>query len=135
MAVEVNTEIEEVQGLPWTVTVKMDGKEGTYPVQAVSRVTAKLRAIDLFLQEFRIPGKAWQFLRKKKHLIEVTTKCLVDGRVVKPLSAVSFYIDQVQKLRNLVRQSRLDDSSKRELTRHLIQMEGVLDGASLTYSN
>jgi hypothetical protein len=63
-----------IQEKGWLVTCSFQKYEKTYPVTAKSYYKARVTALYLFLQEFSIPGRPWEFVTSKKGVISYTVR-------------------------------------------------------------
>ena len=109
------------------VTLKFNGCERTYPIEADSYYAAKIEALGLFLEEFKIPGKPFEYLTRKKGLIEITARSAVDRRTFsREGPQPQFYTEQVEKLRKWIREGSLPEKTKTKATKLLLQLGEVL---------
>lgn len=109
------------------VTLRHNGNERTYPIESETHYAARMSALGLFLEEFKIPGRPVEYLTTKKGVIGIEVKSAVDRRTFsKEGPTTQFYAEQVSKLRRWVRESSFPEEKKVEATRLLLKLEGVL---------
>ena len=111
------------------VTLRYNGYEKTYPIEADSHYAARMEALGKFLEEFKIPGRPVEYLTKKKGLIEIQVRSSVDRRTLpKDGPSTSFYVEQVDRLRRWVREGDLPKGVKVKATKLLLELSGVFSG-------
>ena len=110
------------------VTLRHNSNEKTYPIESDTHYSARMEALGLFLEEFKIPGRPVEFLTTKKGLIGIEVRSAVDRRTFnKEGPTTQFYVEQVSKLRRWVRESTFPENKKVKATRLLLKLEGVLN--------
>ena len=115
--------------MEWRVVVKFGNRESEYTVTADGYYDAKIGGLSRFLEENKIPGRPWEFLSSKKGLFEVSARGGVDKRALPKVPVtVQYYLEQVVKLKKMIRKGGLDSDAKREAVRLLMKLEGVLSG-------
>ena len=114
--------------MEWEVTVKMDTKEAVYILTAPKYYDARKKGLELFLREYKIPGRPWEYFSTKKGLIEVSVRSLQDRRKERETPQKDYYLDQVEYLRKSLRESELDSKTKGESTKLLLKLREVLSG-------
>lgn len=117
--------------MEWEVTVKFGSIESVYKVTAPRYHEARIEGLTLFLRENKIPGRPWEYLSSKKGMIEVKVRSLVDKRREprQPMS-VQYYLEQIARLRKMIREDSLSPNIKKEAVRLLIKLGEVLSGKS-----
>ena len=76
-------DVRKISGeIPWVVAVRKGKLERVYKETAVNRYSAVVKAVDKFIKEFKLPGKAYDYFGGKKYSydVEVSAKCGVDLR-------------------------------------------------------
>ncbi len=117
----------------WTVQIKLGRHVGSYSVTASKYYEAKIEALKLFLQEFKIPGKAYEFLTTKKDLVEVSVKSSEDRRMLtRETPTTDFYLSQVDMLIKSLRTGKLDRSVKKKGVGILYDLREVLSGTGVS---
>ena len=113
--------------MEYKVSVKYGNLGAEYTVSASGYYDARVKGLTLFLEENRLPGAPWEYLSVKRGVIEVSANASVDGRKTpeQPVS-VPYYLEQVTKLKGIVRKNGLDEDTKREVVGLLIKLEEVL---------
>lgn len=112
------------------VTLRYNGCEKTYSVESDTHYAARVEALGMFLEEFKIPGRPIEFLTRKKGLIEIGVRAAVDRRTLNregPPPA-QFYTEQVDRLRKWIRESNFPEEKKVKATELLLELEKVLSG-------
>lgn len=111
------------------VTLRYNGYEKSYPIEADSHYAARMEALGKFLEEFKIPGRPVEYLTRKKGLIEINVRSAVDRRTfTRDGPPTSFYTEQVGRLRKWVREGNFPDETKAKATRLLLKLGEVLGG-------
>ena len=109
------------------VTLRYNGNEKTYPIEADTHYAARVEALNKFLEDFKIPGKPVEYLTIKKGLIEITVRSAIDRRTfTREGPPASFYTEQVEKMRKWVREGDLPEGTKVKATKLLLKLEEVL---------
>ncbi len=117
--------------MDWEVTIRMGSSIGSYTVTAPKYYEAKIKGLSLFLVEFRIPGRPYEFLTSKKNLVEVGVRALEDRRRgAKEAPRLNFYLDQVDTLGKLIRLSELNREAKTKSIGLLYDLREVLVGTA-----
>jgi len=114
------------------VTLRYGEYDKTYPIEADSYYAAKMEALGKFLEEFKIPGKPFEYLTRKKGLIEITARSSVDRRTFsREGPQPQFYTEQVERLRKWIREGDLPETTKVKATKLLLRLGEVLGGQAL----
>lgn len=109
------------------VTLKYDGCEKSYPIEADTHYAARIEALGKFLEDFKIPGSPVEYLTRKKGLIEITVRSAVDRRTfTREGPPASFYTEQVEKMRRWVREGDFPEEIKVKATKLLLKLGEVL---------
>ena len=116
--------------MEWEVSVKLNSHEKTYTISAERDYGARSIAVGKFLEEFKIPGIAVEYVSgKKKGLMEIVVRAAVDRRRISKYGpSEEFYSEQISKFRRWVRESNFSEDTKTEATRLLLQLGEVLSG-------
>ena len=74
--------VEPNPDLTWTVVVKKGKVEGVYTIKGGTRYSVLISGIALFLKEFELPGKPYEYLPGKTRSVdvEISAKCHQDKR-------------------------------------------------------
>lgn len=111
------------------VTLRFDGYEKTYSIEAESHYDARMQALGKFLEEFKIPGRPVEFLTRKKGLIEITVRSAVDRRTFsREGPPPQFYTEQVDRLRRWIGKGDFPEVTKVKATKLLLKLGEVLSG-------
>jgi len=111
------------------VTLRYDGYEKMYPIEADTHYGARIEALGKFLDEFKIPGRPVEFLTKKKGLIEIEVRSAVDRRTLTKEGPIpQFYSEQVERLRGWIREGDFPEETKVKATKLLLKLGEVLSG-------
>ena len=110
--------------MDWEVRVKANSKEAVYTLAAPRYYDARKKGVELFLKENKIPGSPWEYFTTKKGLVEASVRSLRDRR--REIPEKEFYVEQVEYLRKLLRESKLDSDVREKGTKLLIQLRKVL---------
>lgn len=111
----------------WEVTIKQGEVEKTYPISEESPYSAKVSAARKFLEDFEIPGTPSKLATDTINT-QISVRSLEDKRKVRSSYNSKFYVDQIDRLRRLVRQGDMDGSTKEKATRLLFDLREVLGG-------
>jgi len=116
--------------MEWEVTVKFNSHEKAYPISAERDYGARSLAVGKFLEEFKLPGMAVEYVSgKKKGLMEITVRAAVDKRRISKYGpSGEFFSEQIGKLRRWVRESNFTEDTKAEATKLLLKLGDVLSG-------
>lgn len=116
--------------MEWEVSVKLNSSEKTYTISAERDYGARSIAVGKFLEEFKIPGIAVEYVSgKKKGLVEIVVRAAVDGRKISKYGpSGEFYSEQIGKFRKWVREGDFTEDTKAEATRLLLRLGEVLSG-------
>ena len=119
--------------MDWVVTCKMNGLEATYdPIVADRYYDARVKGINQFLIENRIPGRPWEYISKKRGVIEVTVRTKEDSRKdPRRTYELDYFLEQAGKLKDQIRDSTLSTTVKRESVKLLRNLREVLDGSAV----
>lgn len=114
------------------VALSFEGTEKTYKVDKDTHYSARVTALEMFLDEFKIQGRPVDYISGRlKGLISITVRSAVDNRTgernTEPDSA--FLLDQTNRLRRHVRTSpSLSEDRKSTATQLILQLEEVFSG-------
>ncbi len=116
--------------MEWVVTCKMGNLETTYdPIEAGRYYDARIKGLSRFLIDNRIPGRPWEYLSKKRGIIEVIVRTKEDSRKEpRRTYELDYFLEQSDKLKEQIRDSPLDTSVKRESVKLLRNLGKVLSG-------
>lgn len=116
--------------MEWEVTIKYDTKEKTYPISADRDYGARIAAVEMFLEEYMLPGAAVEYVSgRKKGTFEIMVRAAVDGRRISRYGpSTEFFSEQIGKMRKWVREGGFTEEKKVKATRLLLELEEVLGG-------
>jgi len=111
------------------VTLRYGSNEKTYQIESDTHYGARVVALGMFLEEFKIPGRPVEYVTRKKGLIEITVRSAVDRRTFgRDEAQPEFYVEQVERLRQWVREGPLSEGKKVKATELLLDLVEVLGG-------
>lgn len=114
--------------MDWEVVVKKDTIESVYTVTAPRYYDARKQALEMFLRENRVPGRPWEYFSGVRGGIEISVRTLQDRRKERVTPEREYYLEQVEYLRKLIRESEFDSDTKRRSTGLLLKLREVLGG-------
>lgn len=117
------------QNKNWEVTCRLDTARSVYAVSAARYYEAQIKGLRLFLEEYKIPGKPWEYLTTKKGVIEVSVALLKERKDgTRKALDVSFYYGQIDTLRRLIRTGDFRPDVKKKAGLLLLKLKDVLSG-------
>lgn len=122
--------MEEKNVRDWMVSCKFEGYTNTYAISTATYYGARVRALKLFLKEFKIPGRPWEYVTRKKNVIDVQVASLQPrkGTGAKKELPVTFYYQQIDILRKLIRTGDFTSTQKKVAGALLLQVRETLGG-------
>jgi hypothetical protein len=66
----------------WIVTCTFQLYTKSYPVEGKSFYQARVNALALFLKEFNIPGRPWEYVTTRKGVIDYTVRSMLPRKGV-----------------------------------------------------
>ena len=109
-------ETQNVELRNWQINCHVGKFDGTYPISAKTYYEARKRAVALFLKEFKLPGRPWEYLTTKKGAIDIQAVSLQPRKDVPvKILDVTFYQQQVDALRKLIRTGDFSQEKKKEI--------------------
>ena len=114
--------------MEWEVTVKSGTREETYLVSAARDYRARVDAVGKFLEGSSLPGFASEYVSgKRRGILGISVKTAVDGRRLPRYGpSPGAFLEQVGRMRKLVREGELPEEKKAEVVVLLIKLEEVL---------
>ena len=115
--------------MDWTVTIKIEGNEKTYSVKNCGVYEAKKTALELFLKEFNIPGRSYSYIVSKRFLSNI--KVVEDpeyARASNPINSRDILLDKVDRLREDLRLSLIEEETIEKASRHLFKARELISG-------
>ena len=113
--------------MEYRVNVTFNSYSKQYLIEAEGHYNARIQALEKFLPEFKIPGSPVDYVTRKKDVIEISVKKLLDRRKIpKVYPQANFYIEHVSKLRQWIREGELPEEKKRKVTKLLLEVGEVL---------
>ena len=126
---EVETESEAKNRPPklWTVDVALGPYQGVYKVSASRYYDAKSRALEMFLEEFKVPGKPYEYLSTKRLLVSIEVKSETDRRTgTKAVVDSKALVGQLGNLKDLVNWSDIPVAKRNLVKQRLSAIEAEL---------
>jgi len=114
--------------LDWIVTVRKDDIEKSYEVTEDRYYSAKVEGISRFLDETKTPGRPWEYISRKRGILEVVVKEKVPTTKVSTSPTIQFYQEKTVEFRKLVREGPLDEDTKLKASGLLLQLQEVFNG-------
>ena len=113
--------------MEYEVLVAFNGHSKEYLVEAESHYNARIQALERFLPEFKIPGSPVDYVTRKKDVIEMSVRKVLDRRKIpKTYPQTDFYVEHINKLRKWIREGELPADKKRKITALLLKVSEVL---------
>lgn len=131
MVIQTQVKVQEEKNVKdWSVTCSFDGHVNTYAVSAVTFYEARVSALHLFLKEFKIPGRPWEYVTRKKNVIDVQVSSLQPrkGTGAKKELPITFYYQQIDILRKLIRMGDFTPKQKKEAGALLLEVREAISG-------
>lgn len=84
MAEKVTAIVNDAEEVPtWEVVIRLGVDERVYTSQTAKRYKACIDAIEQFIEEFGLPGRAYEYWgsNQKGGFLEISARCSSDGRI------------------------------------------------------